>query len=960
MTIQLPAAVPLLSRWQMEERSWTETDPINCVPKPFSNSELIQLFQQWGTPLKGQEYIFDTRSNSPSRKAQSRIGNVVTRYTSRKMKRRLTTESRKPEFGAVIRYDFDNSTCEFYCQPPSVRIAAPTERKFANGTVRHYLMPTKYTPDILRITWYGPYIEEWKTPGDLEDLAEKMPNRFYRDQDGTWRCPEREKHFGDMGITFCLRSSDENCSQFTDNLDFLADFLSGRCAPLTEDAWAAIQKFTDDLCPMTMGELQKHALPDNTPWNEPLIIDTPPGKFTVDDIYKAIAERRLFVDLTYDDLSETRDTILCRSIAQLDALKASRPLPRAVDNRFTFEVDMGSEFMFKGQAKVYEVSAISSDAVHYFDQQSRDGALMPIPDFKRMMFNRDILLLATAASTDELLATIGALTDEQIIEGKNRYLLVRDIELGRPVRCALSKRQVQRIRKAAREAGESHIAQRRAVTPKRRRGGRSQITDKQLTIVRAAVEEGNTPTNPGVRATYRRYKALSEEAGVELVSKKTFYRHSEFFRSKKDREGPRAVYSEEPATWYLHLTDKVHGGRPFHRVHIDHTQLDVFVEIRGRGGRIYKRRPWLTLAIDAETRAVVGFYLSIHAPSTVSCMMVIRHMVSVYQRTPAIIVVDNGREFLSDAFDKLCDSLNITLQRRPAHQARFGAVIERLFGTLNTEFIHNLAGNTKALRNVRMVTKSVDPLRADLMTFAQLHGLLDEFLFRDYNVRIHPAHDHAPIEYMHRRFECTGRRLTRLTPYDADFYILTCVPPKGSARMLDKQRGVKVCGIWYWSDAFTDRSLRKSQRLPVLVDMWDVSIVYVQIKDKWVRCESALLMKYRKLTSIEWRYVIYEARLRMRGVDDQKLESTLCSVLSDHMLPDAASLTAATRHVYGAAGLVKEAVTAPQVEVSEDAVVFKQFNSTSADTQSIFRNPLPRIQKQLLLNYDNLPTSRPI
>lgn len=212
---------------------------------------------------------------------------------------------------------------------------------------------------------------------------------------------------------------------------------------------------------------------------------------------------------------------------------------------------------------------------------------MPIPDFKRMMFNRDILLLATAASTDELLATIGALTDEQIIEGKNRYLLVRDIELGRPVRCALSKRQVQRIRKAARQAGESHIAQRRAVTPKRRRGGRCQITDKQLTIVRAAVEEGNTPTNPGVRATYRRYKALSEEAGVELVSKKNFYRHSGLYRSKRDREGPRVVYSEEPATWYLHLTDKVHGGRPFHRVHIDHTQLDVFVEIRGRGGRTY-------------------------------------------------------------------------------------------------------------------------------------------------------------------------------------------------------------------------------------------------------------------------------------------------------------------------------------------------------------------------------------
>jgi putative transposase len=171
-------------------------------------------------------------------------------------------------------------------------------------------------------------------------------------------------------------------------------------------------------------------------------------------------------------------------------VKASRPLPRAVDSRFTFEVDMGSEFMFKGQAKVYEVSVISSDAVHYFDQQSRDGTLMP-SRLQEDDVQSGYPAACDSASTDELLATIGALTDEQIIEGKNRYLLVRDIELGRSVRCTLSKRQVQRIRKAAREAGESHIAKRRAVTPKRRRGGRCQIADKQLAMVRAAVEEGN-------------------------------------------------------------------------------------------------------------------------------------------------------------------------------------------------------------------------------------------------------------------------------------------------------------------------------------------------------------------------------------------------------------------------------------------------------------------------------------
>jgi hypothetical protein len=46
MTIQLPAVASLLSRWQLVERSWTETDPIDCAAKPFSDAELIRKFER--------------------------------------------------------------------------------------------------------------------------------------------------------------------------------------------------------------------------------------------------------------------------------------------------------------------------------------------------------------------------------------------------------------------------------------------------------------------------------------------------------------------------------------------------------------------------------------------------------------------------------------------------------------------------------------------------------------------------------------------------------------------------------------------------------------------------------------------------------------------------------------------------------------------------------------------------
>ncbi|MGT2469323.1 integrase catalytic domain-containing protein [Paraburkholderia terrae] len=763
-----------------------------------------------------------------------------------------------------------------------------------------------------------------------------------------------------MGITFCLRSGNENGAIFVSNLEFLEDYLCEKCAPLTDSAWRAIHKIASESCPMTLGLLLTHAYPEQTPWGEPLLIDTPPNAFLVDDVYKAIADQRLFVDLEYDDLSEAQDVIVCHSRAQLEALQFNRPAPKAVSEEMAFSVDMGTEFMFADRTEVFEVSIVTMDSVHFFDQQSRNGSLMPVPDFERLFFQRKIVLLSSQPSTDERLAQIDALTEYQIIEGRNRLLMYRDLELGKQVRCNLSTRQVQRIVKAIQNAGPSKSAQRRAATPKARSGGRCQISERQLELIREATEWGNNPTNPGGRASYRHYRELSIAARVPLVSKKTFYAHRKVFINVEARRGSRVAYNEEPATWYLHLEDKIHGGRPFHRVHIDHTKLDIFVRIRGKGGRVFRRRPWLTIVMDGETRAVLAFYLSIHAPSTISCMMAIRAMVRVFKRVPSVIVVDNGKEFHSFAFDRLCDLLHITLQFRPAHKSRFGGVIERLFGITNTELIHDQVGNTKALRNVRTVTRSVDPIRADLLNFPQLHALLDEYFFRDYNMRIHPAHDHAPIEYMNIRFAATGRRLSRLTPYDSYFYILTCIPPsKGNTRKLDKEMGVKINHVCYWADEFADKTVRP-QNLEVLIDMWDVSIAYALLNGKWVRCQSKLLMKYRKLTYVEWGYVVYELRMRMRGEPDEKLEEVLYAVISGHVLPDAAALTAATRQVYGEVGLIQDH-SAEQQNATIDMPITMPAPVDPPDDDSVMRIPVPKPAKgRLKMNYDSLPTSRPV
>jgi transposase InsO family protein len=82
-------------------------------------------------------------------------------------------------------------------------------------------------------------------------------------------------------------------------------------------------------------------------------------------------------------------------------------------------------------------------------------------------------------------------------------------------------------------------------------------------------------------------------------------------------------------------------------------------------------------------------------------MMILRQCVRRHGRLPQILVIDGGPEFHSTYFETLLARYEVTKKTRPPAQARFGSVCERLFGTTNTQFIHNLRGNTQITRNVR-------------------------------------------------------------------------------------------------------------------------------------------------------------------------------------------------------------------------------------------------------------------
>jgi putative transposase len=919
MKIELPVKAAPISMWKRKEMQWADLHPFRSA-KPYSDGELSAAFKEWGTPEAGQIYIRQSRKLAPTRADSARVGNMISHYTSKKMGTRLVTASKGVEFRAVVKADFDGYTHEIYCQPKQVKI--PTVVKFTSsrGKVIEYQPELPCTPDLLQLSDYGPFVDESKTEQQLQALAKKNPHRFFKSEDGTWHCPEREAFFKELGITYRVRSSEEHADLFASNLENLSAYLIDEARSVSEDAWSAIDKIVRGAGGrISMAALNRQAYNDETPLNQNIAWPTPAGRFSVDDVWKAIADQLLFVDLYYDDLTDPHTVVLCSSREQLEDVIWRRPAPHAVDDYFILTADIGTEFVFRGNSEVFNISAMAEGKVFYRDSRSEVCEELREDKFKRMMFDGDVQLLSPKKSAEQLLAENPPIDDGRIQRAHLRFELLKQLEqMDIPLPCCV--RTLQRWRKKIREVGESGPRQVKALIPGKPGGRGQQIGDDVLGLIKEVALGANNPTNPSAANSFNDFVKLCKDARVKPCCRNTFYARAAEFRNVRAREGDRRAYNVAPAVWYLKRTDKVHGGRPFQRVHIDHTKLDIIIKIQGYGGRMYRLRPWLTVVMDEESRAVLGFYLTYHAPSKVSCMMALRAMVSIHKRVPDVIVCDNGKEFHSRVFDNFCHLNDITIDYRPAHQSRFGSVIERLFGTTNDLEIHKLVGNTKATQHVRTLTRSVDPINADHLDFVQLHGILEHFFFTIYNrERRHPAHDQTPEQYMYQRFIETGKRLTRLRAYDTQFMLQTLIPAneKKDGYQIKPSMGVKVGGVWYWTDEFAG-TRNKKKKAPVFLDMWDVSVAYVIIRGRWYRCVSNLLLRYRNLTSIELRYAFYQVRLKLKAAPEENFESVLDGVIAEYNVPPAVAAAAATRMIYGPAGLT---TVASSISTKEDTIV---------------------------------------
>jgi transposase InsO family protein len=340
-------------------------------------------------------------------------------------------------------------------------------------------------------------------------------------------------------------------------------------------------------------------------------------------------------------------------------------------------------------------------------------------------------------------------------------------------------------------------------------------------------------------------KHVCEQRAIAAPSYRTFgraVRKRDRFSQTLKRQGRRAAYAYEPVFWDLEMKTPRHGDRPFEIAHIDHTELDVEVRSLSTGHAL--GRPWTTLLIDAFSRRILGLYLTFDPPSYRSCMTVLRDCVRRHGRFPQMVVVDGGAEFKSTYFETLLARYACTKKTRPPAKPRFGSVCERLFGTVSSQFLYNLRGNTQMTRNVRQVTKSVDPRGMATWSLRVLNERLEEYLFQVYDRMEHPALGQSPKEAFEMGLERSGFRPERMIRYGQDFVMCTMPTTAKGTVKISPGRGVKINHVYYWSDTFRDPEFEQRQ-LAVRYDPFDAGTAYAFCQNQWVECHSEYYAVFR-------------------------------------------------------------------------------------------------------------------
>jgi len=840
----------------------------------LKETELEDLFNLLKIAPEARARIRWIREHSPIRSVNTGITNTTCRFCSRKMGFVMEAEAFNTEYAAFEEYDNSEQILEFYAQPCRLRI------NYVNASGKR--VHPDITPDIFLVAKDHFAFVECKTEEELLKLSETQPNRYLLDSDGRWRSPPGEAAAEKLGCRFIVRSSSENNWIALENCEFFSDYLIVdpdhlRIAP------NALQKIEERL--------------SNSKWltvSELLVGDQ---AIDADSIYALIVTKKIHFDFSTNRISDPGKALIFSNEINAHAYRtaARTSVGLRTPGVAGFRAIPGRTFTWDGRPwRVVNVGDRGISAMPLSDDCA--PIIVELTDDQLTELARAGTLIPGNDDQDERASQVAAILKrtptDQLDSANQRY----EVLFGTPDKTNSLVNRSERTkaywlrsyRASEQELGNGYVG----LIPNRdhTQGNHSRKCDPRAyeLAVHAYNEYWETTAQRSATLCHGMYLNDCAAEAVMPISLKSFQKMIKALKSHaqtKKRLGEKAAYNDEPAYLVLEYTTPRHGNRPFHIGHIDHSPLPI--KIKDKSGQFLLETVWLTLLVDAFSRYVLAIYLSFDPPSYRSCMMVIRECVRRHGRIPHFIVVDNASEFNSTYFEKLLGLLNSHKRSRPKSKPKFGAVVERVFGTTFEQFISNLAGATNDM-SPRSVGADVDPARRANWTHERLLHRLNNYFSQTYHRNIHSTLGEFPETAFINGMKSFGSRQHALYAYNEDFIIETCPSTnKGTAKV--GPQGIKINYLWYRCPAMDIPGVLRSQ-VEVRYDPDNYGIAYAYIHGIWQKCFSEYYAIFQHYTEKQIQIATNHIRLKAKmlgqaqTINGKNLASFLQSAEGEELL----------------------------------------------------------------------------
>lgn len=776
-------------------------------------------YDDWARRLQlspgARAFLARLRSSDPVRRVSNAAGNMCGAFASEKMGHTVQWESLTGERPLVLLWEVDKSCLEMWDQTwwLKIKYVLPDGKRSGCRTVIDFV--------VLMKDWVGGI--DYKTSAELSKLAIDEPYRWVQTGPKTWDQPPARAALHEIGIGYRVLSDHDVPHILVRNIEFLRPRLM-RDVSIPLDVLNDLRAQLD---------LERRVL----------LTDAIAIVGDASFVYEGHFRRHWYLELCQEALALPDNTWVYRdNVAQkmFEAMGRSR-VPLLLNNVDPDAIPLRSFVTWAGLS--YQL--LNRSPVEVFLLVPGQPLLqMPQADFKRLVRSKEIATGSAAPSANSAgHEVLKRATDYAIDQGIEKQKVLDAVRAGTKVsECGVPRRTYYdwkaEFGEGERQYGNGFLG----LIPRHDlKGNRTPRTEAaEVALLEKAFAWLREPVPREVSAGYAYYIALCQKDFIEprsLVSFNGAWNAEDRHAKTKDREGARAAYPVKAPrhTGGAHLQQgPPEGDSPFSRVHIDHLNSDTFC--RRMNSTQLLGKPWLTIAIDAFSRWVIGLWVSILPPSHAAVMMTLRDIVRRHGKLPSLVITDGGSDFKAKRIARFLAAHRAEHALRPASEPRFGNPIERLNLDINHHLTKVWRGSNEVLKTPRLSSRSHDPRELSYLNVPMLAAHVEDLLFTKYPDKPHAGLQCTVNETLRSSAALQGAAWGVPVAFDEQLIFRTLAQPHKHGGLARQRDGIRLNSYNYYSDALNGKDHERLQEAP-LYDPEDPLYIQARLAGQWTRCD---------------------------------------------------------------------------------------------------------------------------